>query len=159
MSLKYLYWTLKKNTHLDSFFRNFRSSCFELLFWFSSTILLSKMKYFFSTWENLSNSSCHFWKLKSVFLQILNQYSVPSNITPLYFFCSKIIYFGQKLPIKVQIFQTFESKFVKIPDVNFEVTSQFLYKFFIILQCDYTTPPYFFSSNIIYPGQKQAIKV
>ena len=113
MSLKYLYWTLKKNTHLDSFFRNFRSSCFELLFWFSSTILLSKMKYFFSTWENLSNSSCHFWKLKSVFLQILNQYSVPSNITPLYFFCSKIIYFGQKQPIKSANFSNFRVKIRK----------------------------------------------
>ena len=36
--------------------------------------------------ENWLNSSCHFWKHKSVFLQMLHQYSVPSNITPLYFF-------------------------------------------------------------------------
>ena len=31
--------------------------------------------------ENLLNSSCRFWKHKSVFQQILHQYSVSSNIT------------------------------------------------------------------------------
>ena len=36
--------------------------------------------------QNSSNSSCHFWKHKSVFLQMLHQYSVPSSKTPLYFF-------------------------------------------------------------------------
>ena len=58
--------------------------------------------------ENLLNSSCHFWKHKSVFLQMLYQYSVPSNITPIYFFSSNIIYFVQKKPIKVLIFEIFE---------------------------------------------------
>ena len=58
--------------------------------------------------ENLLNSSCHFWKHKSVFLQMLHQYSVPSNKTPLYFFSSNIIYFVQKKPIKVQNFEIFE---------------------------------------------------
>ena len=48
------------------------------------------------------------WKHKSVFLQMLHQYSVPSNITPLYFFSSRIMYFGQKQPIKVQVFEIFE---------------------------------------------------
>ena len=62
----------------------------------------------FSGCENLPNSSCHFGKHKSIFLQILHQSSVPSNITPLYFFSSNIIYFVQKDPIKVQIFETFE---------------------------------------------------
>ena len=37
------------------------------------------------TSENLLNS-CHFWKHKSIFLKMLHQCSVPSNITPLYFF-------------------------------------------------------------------------
>ena len=36
--------------------------------------------------QNLLNSSCHFWKHKSVFLQLLHQYSVPSNKTAQYFF-------------------------------------------------------------------------
>ena len=57
---------------------------------------------------NLPNSSCHFWKYKSVFLQILYQCSVSSKITPLYFFSSNILYFGQKQLIKVQIFEIFE---------------------------------------------------
>ena len=35
---------------------------------------------------NSSNFSCHFWKHKSVFLQMLHQFSVPSSKTPLYFF-------------------------------------------------------------------------
>ena len=36
--------------------------------------------------ENLLNPSCHFWKHKSLFLQMLHQYSVWSSKTPLYFF-------------------------------------------------------------------------
>ena len=50
----------------------------------------------------------NFWKYKPVFLQTLYQSWVQSNITPLYFFSSNIIYFGQKQPIKVQIFEIFE---------------------------------------------------
>ena len=58
--------------------------------------------------ENLLTSSCRFWKDHSVFLQILHQYSVLSNTTPLYFFSSNITYFGQKQPINVQIFEIFK---------------------------------------------------
>ena len=58
--------------------------------------------------ESFPNSSCHFWKHKSVFLQILYQLSVPSNLTPQYFFSSNIIYFGQRQPGKVHIFEIFE---------------------------------------------------
>ena len=58
--------------------------------------------------ENLLTSSCHFWKNKSVFLQILHQISVPQNLTLLCFLSLNIIYFGQKQPIKVQIFEIFE---------------------------------------------------
>ena len=62
----------------------------------------------FSACVKLPNSSCHFWKHKSVFLQFLHQYSVSSNVTPLYFFSSNIIYFGQKQPITLQICEIFE---------------------------------------------------
>ena len=85
-----------------------RSSCFEFLFCFSSTILLLKWNPYFLTCENMPNYSCQFWKRKSVFLQVLSQFSVPSNITLLFCFSSNIIYFVQKEPIKVQIFETFE---------------------------------------------------
>ena len=52
-----------------------------------------------------------FGKQKPVFFQILHQYSLPSKMTPLYFFSSNIMYF-QKHLIKVQIFEK-SSKFVK----------------------------------------------
>ena len=58
--------------------------------------------------ENLPNSSCHFPNHKSVFLQILHHSSVSWKITPLYFFSSNNIYFAQKEPIKMKIFETFE---------------------------------------------------
>ena len=92
--------------------------------------------------ENLTNSLCHFRKHKSVFLQILHQSSVPSNITSLYFFSWNIIYFDQKELIKLQIFEIFEFsdsrclsswvlefKICQIPHVSFEMTSQFLPQF------------------------------
>ena len=58
--------------------------------------------------ENMPNSSSHFPKHKSVFLQILHHTLVSSNITPMYLFSLNIIYFAQKQPIKVCIFETFE---------------------------------------------------
>ena len=58
--------------------------------------------------ENLLNFSCHFWKGKSVFLQMFHQYSVLPKITHLHFLTSKIIYFVQKKPIKMIIFQIFK---------------------------------------------------
>ena len=58
--------------------------------------------------ENLANCLCHFWKHKFVFLQTLYQYWVALKTNRLYFLSSNIAYFGQKQPIKVQIFEIFE---------------------------------------------------
>ena len=58
--------------------------------------------------ENLPNSSCHFPNHRSLFSQILRHSLVSWNITPLYYFSSKLIYVGQKQPIKVWIFGTFQ---------------------------------------------------
>ena len=66
--------------------------------------------------ESLPSSSCHFPNHKSVFLQILPDSSVSWKITPLYFFRSKVIYFAQKGPITVQIFQTFECLDQNLPN-------------------------------------------
>ena len=81
-----------------------------------------------------------FLKAKSVFLQILHQYSVPSNITHLYFFSSNMIYFGQKHPIKVQFleFLIAQVKIHQILHVNFELTSQFLFNFCITFSHTHT---------------------
>ena len=110
--------------------------CANCLFWiflpsFSFAILLSKMKsLFFSLWKFAK------FLQKSRFLQVLYQSSVPLN-------SSSIIYFGQKQFIKVQIFEIFEArvKIRKIPHANFELASQFLFKFCIILYCHDTYLP------------------
>ena len=82
--------------------------------------------------ENLANSSCNFWKHKSVFLQIFYESWVLSKITPLHFLSSDIIYFDQRQPIKVQIFEIFELI------CQFWTESQFPFKFCIILHCHNT---------------------
>ena len=111
---------------------------------------------------NLPNSSCHFWKYKSVFLQILYQYSVSSKITPLYFFSSNILYFGQKQLIKVQIFEIFECSGENLPNSSCHFPNHktvFLQILHDSLVSWKITPLYLFRSNIIYFAQKGPIKV
>ena len=55
--------------------------------------------------EILLNSLCQFWNGKSIPLQILYLSSVSWKIIPLYFFSSKNIYFSQKKPNKMKIFE------------------------------------------------------
>ena len=105
--------------------------------------------------EKLPNSSCHFWKLMSVFLQILHQFSVPSNVTSLCFVNSNIIYFGQ-------IFEIFEC----LAQSSLKSSCQFWTDKSIPLEILHhspvwkkVTPLYFFSLNIIYFGHNQPIKV
>ena len=77
---------------------------FDLVLPFS----FSKWNHYFAACQNLPNSPWHFWKYKLVFLHILHQYSVPSNITAMCFLSSNLIYFGQRQPIKVQISEIFD---------------------------------------------------
>ena len=63
--------------------------------------------------------------------------SVPSNITPLYFFSSKLRTLFKKSPLKCKCLR-FLSAWVKIYQifhVSFETKSPFLFKFCIIIQC------------------------
>ena len=112
--------------------------------------------------ENLPNSSCHFSSNKSAFLQSLHPSSMSWKITPLYFFSSKNIYFAQKEPIKVKIFETFEcsgqnlSNSLCQPWNGKSIPLQILYPSSVSW---ITTPLYFFSSNNIYFAQKKPIKV
>ena len=87
--------------------------------------------------ESLPNSSCHFSKHKSVFLQILRHSSVSWKMTSLYCFSSNIIYFGHEEPIKTQFLWTYEcsGQIRQIPHVSFKKTSQFIFNFCIILHC------------------------
>ena len=110
----------------------------------------------------MPNSSCHFWKHKSFFLQILHQYSVPSKITPLYVFSSNMLYFGQKQLIKVQIFEVFECSDENFPKSSChfpnckEVFLQILHYSSVSWKI---TPQYIFRSKIIYFALKGPIKV
>ena len=55
-----------------------------------------------------TNYLVHFWKRKSVFLQILHQSLVPSNITLLYFFQLEPYIVWSKDPMKEQVIYNFE---------------------------------------------------
>ena len=65
--------------------------------------------------ENLRNFSILFSNHKSAFLQNLHISSVSWKITPLYFYSSNNIYFGNKEPVKTNFFdfRVLGSKFVK----------------------------------------------
>ena len=77
---------------------------------------------FKSLGQNLSLFLCKFWNDESIPLQILYPTYVSWKITPLYFFSSKNIYFSQKEPIKMKIFQisSAQVKFCQIPYVNLQ---------------------------------------
>ena len=112
-------------------------STVNFLLWTKGSYQSSNFDTFECSGENLQNSSCHFPSNKSVFLQILYPSSVSWKITPLYFFSSNNVYFAQKEPIKVKIFETY-----KCPGQNssnssrqFWNDSQFVIKFSIVLHC------------------------
>ena len=163
-----LNWQVKSSSNFASFFIlmthnspvNFK--LIHFLLWIKGSHQSPNFKTFECSGENLPNSSCYFWKLMSVFLQILHQYSVPSNITPLYFFSSNIIYFGQKQPIKVQIFEIFECSGENLPNSSCHfpnhksVFLQILHDSSVSWKI---TPLYFFRSKIIYFAWNGAIKV
>ena len=107
-----MYWTLKipnLTTFLETFvYLKNNDSVEQLILRPRKSHQSPNFETFKRSAENLSNSLCHFWKPKSVFLQMFYQYWVLSSITPLYFLSSSIIYFGQKQPIEVQIFKVFQ---------------------------------------------------
>ena len=88
--------------------------------------------------------------------------SISWKITPLYFFSSSNIYFAQKKPIKVNIFETFECSGQNLSNSlcqfwnNKSISLQILYPSSVSWKI---TPLYFFSSNNIYFVQKKLIKV
>ena len=119
----------------------------------------------FGTFErsghNLSNSLCQFLNDESIPLQILYPSSASWKIIPLYLFNSNNIYFAHEEPIKVQIFQTFESSGQNLPNS----LCQFLNEKSIPLQILYPPsvswkiiPLYFLSSSSIYFVEKEPIK-
>ena len=109
----------------------------------------------------LSNSLCQFWNHNLIPLQILFPSSVSWKIIPLYFFSSNKIYFPQKQPIKIKIFETFQC----LAQILSNSLSQFWNDNLIPLQILYPSSVswkiitlYFFSSNKIYFAQTEPIK-
>ena len=99
-------WKVKFSSNFESFFILMTHNC-PVIFKLIQSLLWIKGPN--KSPENLPNSSCHLRKYKSVFLQILHQFSMLWNIILFYtFFSSNIIYFGQKQPIKVEVFEIFE---------------------------------------------------
>ena len=87
--------------------------------------------------QNSLNSSCQFWNNKSILLQILHYSSLSWHTTPRQILRSYLFYFGQKDPIKVELF-TLLSALVKIYQTSRvfpQTTSQFFFKICISLQC------------------------
>ena len=119
----------------------------------------------FETFEcsgyKLSNFSCQFWNDESIPLQILYSSSVSWKIITLYFFSSNNLYFAQKEPIKMKIFETFEcsGQILSNSLCQFRNDESILYKFFPS-SFSWKIPPLFnFSSNNIYFAQKEPIKM
>ena len=84
--------------------------------------------------QNVSTFLCQFRNNQSIPLQILYPSPVSLKITPLHFFSSNNIYFVQKEHIKMRLSNA-RVKTHQIPHVNFELTSQSLFKIRIILHC------------------------
>ena len=130
-------------------------------FWTKGSYQSSNFKTFDCSGENLQNS-CHFPSIKSVFLQILDHSSMSWKTTSLYFFSSNNIYFPQKEPIKIKIFETFEcSDYILSNSLcqfwnDESIPLQILYPSSVSWKI---TPLYFFSSNNIYFAQKEPIKM
>ena len=79
-----------------------------------------------------------FWNDKSIPLQILHHSSLSWHTTPLWILSSYFSYFGLNDPINIPILRLSIApvKIYHIPHVIFLTTSQFFFKFCIILQCN-----------------------
>ena len=163
-----LKWQVSSSSIFVSFFivmthnSSINFKVINFLLWAKVSYQSSNFDTFECSGENLSNCSCNFASNKSVFLQILHHYSMLWEITPLYFFSSNNIYFAEKEPIQVKIFETFECSGQNLS----HSLRQFWNDKSIPLQILYPsslswkiTPLYFFSSNNTYFAQKEPIKV
>ena len=125
--------------------------------------LLTKFQFwhFWVLWWKLQNSSCHFPSNESVFLQILHHSSMSWKITLFYFLSSNNIYFVQKEPIKVKIFETSECSGQNLSNSLCQSWNNKFIPLQILYPSSFSwkiTPLYFFTSNNLYFAQKERIK-
>ena len=84
------------------------------------------------------------------------------KVTPVYFLGSNNIYFAQKDPIRVNIFETFECSGQNLSNSLCQFWNDKSIPHQILYPCSIPwniTPLYFFSSNNIYFAQKEHIKM
>ena len=87
--------------------------------------------------KKLRNFPCHLQRYKSDFLQFLYQPWVVSNILSKlknYILWSKAFHYS----VNFFRFLSARVKILETPYVNYEMTSQFFFRFFITLHCHYT---------------------
>ena len=102
--------------------------------------------------ENLPNSLCHFWQDKPVFLQILDQSSVPSKYL-LYYFST----LDKRIPSKSQFWALcYSENFTNFSCYLWKHKSVFHQIFHQYSVPSYRTPLHFYSSNITYFVSKAA---
>ena len=152
-----LNWQVKFSSIFASFFifmthnSSVNFKLIHFLLWTKGSHQSPNFDTFKCSGENLPNSSCHFPNRKSVFLQILNDSSVPWKITRLYFFRSNVKYFARKVPVKVETLETFECSDKSSPN-----SCHFWNKLVFIQILHHSSvswdiaPLYFFSWNFTY---------
>ena len=114
---------------------NFKLIHFQL--WTKGLSKSPNSETFVCSGENLPNSSCHSPKHKSVFLQILH-HSQCHEIKLICTILAQTLYtLVKSSPLKCKFLRlsSTRDKIRQIPYVNFETSSQFLFRFFITLQC------------------------
>ena len=108
--------------------------------------------------QNLSNFLCHFASNKSVVLQILHHFSMSWKITPLYFFSSNNYTLLKRSPLKWKFLRLSSTrvKFCQISYANFEMTSWFFYKFYILFQFHERQLLFTFLAQTVYTFLKRS---
>ena len=119
----------------DNFYVLFSSN--NIYFAQKESIKVKVLETFECSGQNLSNSFCQFWNGNSIPVQILHPYSISSEINPLHFLAQAIYTLLKRSTLKWNFLRLSSAriKICQIPHVNFEMTSQFLFKFCIILHC------------------------
>ena len=134
---------------LSSVMRETSSVLFRLKLYMFSTKGTHQMQIFRLSTARINQIPCNFSSHESVFTEILNHLSVSWHIIPLEFSSWN---FGQKEPIKVQVFRFLSAlmKVTPIPHASFETTrSSFIQ---ILHHCSVSwkiSPQYFLSRTFI----------
>ena len=106
--------------------------------------------------QKLSDFLFQFWNDESIPLQILYSSSVSWKIITLYFFSSSNLYFAQKEPIKMKIFETFECSGQILSNSLCQFWNDKLIPLQIVYPSSFSwqiTPLFIFSSNNIHFAQ------